>query len=41
MQSTRGLPGMFEDVAEARRILAKDVKYLYLAGDYTRVPSVN
>lgn len=36
-----GLPGMFKDVAEARRNLGNEVKNLFLAGDYTRVPSVN
>ena len=34
-------PGMFRAVAEMRRQLAVDVKRLFLAGDYTRVPSVN
>ncbi len=34
-------PGMFKAVAEMRRQLARDVKNLFLAGDYTRVPSVN
>ena len=34
-------PGMFKAVAEMRRQLDRDVKNLFLAGDYMRVPSVN
>ncbi len=36
-----GLPGMFKEVAEMRRQLDRDIKNLFLAGDYMRVPSVN
>ena len=36
-----GPPGMFRVVAEIRRQLKRDVKNLFLAGDYMRVPSVN
>ena len=36
-----GLPGMFKAVAEMRGQLNRDVKNLFLAGDYMRVPSVN
>lgn len=36
-----GLPGMFRAVAEIRRQLDRDIKNLFLAGDYMRVPSVN
>ena len=36
-----GPPGMFTAVAEARRQLGRDIPNLILAGDYTRVPSVN
>jgi protoporphyrinogen oxidase len=36
-----GQPGMFRAVAEMRRKLNRDVKNLFLAGDYMRVPSVN
>lgn len=34
-------PGMFKEVAEMRRQLDGDVRNLFLAGDYMRVPSVN
>ena len=34
-------PGMFKGLAEMRRQLDRDVKNLFLAGDYMRVPSVN
>ena len=34
-------PGMFKAIAEMRRQLSGDVKNLFLAGDYMRVPSVN
>ena len=34
-------PGMFKAVAEMRRQLGREVKNLFLAGDYMRVPSVN
>ena len=34
-------PGMFTAVADMRRQLARDVRNLFLAGDYMRVPSVN
>ena len=36
-----GPPGMFTAVADARRRLAREIPNLLLAGDYTRVPSVN
>ena len=36
-----GPPGMFTAVADARRELGRDMPNLFLAGDYTRVPSVN
>ncbi|MBC9866278.1 MAG: NAD(P)-binding protein [Opitutae bacterium] len=36
-----GLPGMFKEVVEMRRQLNRDLKNLFLAGDYMRVPSVN
>ena len=36
-----GSPGMFRAVAEIRRQSNRDVKNLFLAGDYMRVPSVN
>lgn len=36
-----GPPGMFTAVAELRRRLARDIPNLFLAGDWTRVPSVN
>ena len=36
-----GLPGMFKAIAEMRLQLNRDVKNLFLAGDYMRVPSVN
>ena len=36
-----GLPGMFRAVAGMRRQLGEEVKNLFLAGDYMRVPSVN
>ena len=36
-----GRPGMFTAVAEARHRLSRDIPNLFLAGDYTRVPSVN
>ena len=36
-----GPPGMFTAVAEARRQLRRDIPNLFVAGDYTRVPSVN
>ena len=36
-----GPPGMFGAVAQARRQLRSEVSNLFLAGDYTRVPSVN
>ena len=36
-----GRPGMFRAVAEMRRELCREVKNLFLAGDYMRVPSVN
>ena len=36
-----GLPGMFIAVAEMRRQLTDRISNLFLAGDYTRVPSVN
>ena len=34
-------PGMFKAIAEMRSKLNEDVKNLFLAGDYMRVPSVN
>ncbi len=34
-------PGMFTAVADMRRQLDRDMKNLFLAGDYMRVPSVN
>lgn len=34
-------PGMFKAIAEMRRQLSGDVRNLFLAGDYMRVPSVN
>lgn len=34
-------PGMFKAVAEMRGQLGREVKNLFLAGDYMRVPSVN
>lgn len=34
-------PGMFTAVEEARRQIGRDINNLFLAGDYTRVPSVN
>ena len=36
-----GLPGMFKAVSDVRRELGQNIGNLYLAGDYTRVPSVN
>ena len=36
-----GLPGIFAAVADIRRQLGRNVGNLILAGDYTRVPSVN
>ena len=36
-----GPQGMFTAVADARRRLGRDIPNLFLAGDYTRVPSVN
>ena len=36
-----GPPGMFTTVADIRRRLGRDIPNLFLAGDYTRVPSVN
>ena len=36
-----GPPGMFAAVADARRLLGRDIPNLFLAGDYTRVASVN
>ena len=36
-----GLPGMFKAVAEMRCQLNRDIKNLFLAGDYMRVPCVN
>ena len=36
-----GLPGMFTAVADVRRQISRDIPNLVLAGDYTRVPSVN
>ena len=36
-----GPPGMFTAVADARRRLGRDIPDLLLAGDYTRVHSVN
>ena len=36
-----GDPGMFTAVADIRRQLGRDIPNLFLAGDYTRVPSVN
>lgn len=34
-------PGMFTAVADTCRQLGREIKNLFLAGDYTRVPSVN
>ena len=34
-------PGMFTAVADIRRQLGRDIPNLFLAGDYTKVPSVN
>ena len=36
-----GPPGMFTAVADARRRLGRDIPNLFLAGDYTRLPSIN
>ena len=36
-----GPPGMFIAVADARRNLSENVTNLFLAGDYTKTPSVN
>ena len=36
-----GPPGMFTAVADVRRQLGRHIPNLFLAGDYTRVPSVN
>ena len=36
-----GPPGMFSAVADMSRQLRQDLNNLFLAGDYTRVPSVN
>ncbi len=36
-----GLPGMFKAMEEMRRQLNREVKNLFLAGDYMRVPCVN
>lgn len=36
-----GLPGMFKAITDIRLQLKRDVKNLFLAGDYMRVPSVN
>ena len=36
-----GAPGMFTAIADIRNRLRRDVGNLFLAGDYTRVPSVN
>ena len=36
-----GSPGMFAAIADIRHRLRRDVGNLFLAGDYTRVPSVN
>ncbi len=36
-----GTPGMFTSVADIRRRLRREIPNLLLAGDYTRVPSVN
>ena len=36
-----GLPGMVKAIEEMRRQLDRDVKNLFLAGDYMRVPCVN
>ena len=36
-----GQPGMFTAVADIRRQLGRDIPNLFLAGDYTSVPSVN
>ena len=36
-----GLPGMFKAIEETRLQLKRDVKNLFLAGDYTRIPCVN
>lgn len=36
-----GLPGMFQAVAQMRDQLSRDIKKLFLAGDYMRVPCVN
>ena len=36
-----GMPGMFTAVADIRERLRRDIHNLFLAGDYTRVPSVN
>ena len=36
-----GPPGMFTAVTDARHRLRRDIPNLFLAGDYTRVPSVN
>lgn len=36
-----GPPGILKSIAEMRRQHGRDVKNLFLAGDYTRMPSVN
>ena len=36
-----GRPGMFTAVADARQKLSGEISNLFLAGDYTKVPSVN
>ena len=36
-----GPPGMFTAVVDIRRQLGREIPNLFLAGDYTRVPSVN
>ena len=36
-----GSPGMFTAVADVQRQIRRDIPNLFLAGDYTRVPSVN
>ncbi len=36
-----GPPGMFKAVTDMRRQLDRDIRNLFLAGDYMRVPSVN
>ena len=41
ISACEGLPGMFKAVANARRELGRDIPNLFLAGDYTRVPTVN